>query len=108
MENEVVIFIKTLAIVISSCITIIGVPKAISSYIKKKKQQIIEKAAKEKAARDREDRQDADIAQIKDEFCLVMYGLSACLDGLLQQGCNHSVPEVKDKIDKYLNQRAHK
>lgn len=108
MENEFVLIIKTLAIFISSCITIIGVPKAIGSYIKKKKQQMIEKAAKEKAARDREDRQDADISQMKDEFCLVMYGLSACLDGLIQLDCNHSVPEVKDKIDKYLNQRAHK
>jgi hypothetical protein len=52
--------------------------------------------------------QDADIARIKAENCLICYGLSACLDGLMQLGANHSVPDAKEKLDKYLNQQAHK
>ena len=106
--NDIVSVILTVAAVITASATIIGVPTALFRFQKKLKQNAIEKAEKEKRAEERENRQDEDIRQMKDEFCLVMYGLSACLDGLLQQGCNHSVPEVKERIDKYLNQRAHK
>ena len=47
------------------------------------------------------------IQRIKDENCLICFGLSACLDGLQQLGANHTVPVAKDKLDKYLNQQAH-
>lgn len=33
---------------------------------------------------------------------------SACLDGLQRLGANHSVPLEKNKLDKYLDQQAHK
>ena len=49
-----------------------------------------------------------EIKQIKQEDTLICYALSACLDGLQQLGCNHTVPDAKDKLDKYLNQQAHK
>ena len=52
--------------------------------------------------------QDADIARIKEENCLICFGLSACLDGLIQLGANHTVPVAKEKLDKYINQQAHK
>ena len=48
-----------------------------------------------------------DIKHIKKENTLVCYALSACLDGLLQLGCNHTVPDAKLKLDKHLNQQAH-
>ena len=48
-----------------------------------------------------------DIQHIKKENMLVCYALSACLDGLLQLGCNHTVPDAKMKLDKHLNQQAH-
>ena len=50
---------------------------------------------------------EADVQRIKDENCLICFGLSACLDGLQQLGANHTVPVAKDKLDKYLNQQAH-
>lgn len=50
---------------------------------------------------------DADVQRIKEENCLICYALSACLDGLIQLGCNHTVPDAKTKLDKYLNQQAH-
>jgi hypothetical protein len=49
-----------------------------------------------------------DIEKLKEEDTLICYGLSACLDGLQQLGANHTVPLAKDKLDKYLNQQAHK
>ena len=48
-----------------------------------------------------------DIRHIKTENTLICYALSACLDGLLQLGCNHTVPDAKMKLDKHLNQQAH-
>lgn len=48
-----------------------------------------------------------DIRHIKDENTLICYALSACLDGLQQLGCNHTVPDAKEKLDKHLNKQAH-
>lgn len=56
----------------------------------------------------RQEKQDEEIKQIKEEDTLICYALSACLDGLMQLGANHTVPDAKDKLDKHLNKRAHK
>lgn len=56
----------------------------------------------------KQEKQDKDIAHIKEEDTLIVFALSACLDGLQQLGANHIVPIAKDKLDKYINQRAHK
>ena len=55
----------------------------------------------------KQNRQDKKISDIEEENALICYGLSACLDGLIQLGANHNVPKVKDKLDKHLNQKAH-
>lgn len=56
----------------------------------------------------RQQEQDKEIVRLKEENTLICYALSACLDGLQQLGANHTVPLAKDKLDKYLNQQAHK
>lgn len=56
----------------------------------------------------KQEKQDKDIAHIKEEDTLIVFSLSACLDGLQQLGANHTVPIAKDKLDKYINQQAHK
>ena len=38
----------------------------------------------------------------------VMFGLVSCLKGLESQGCNGAVPKAIEKIDKYLNEKAHR
>lgn len=60
-------------------------------------------------------KQKAEIEKLKlentkqnEELTLVCFGLSACLDGLIQLGCNHTVTTAKDKLDKYINNMAHK
>lgn len=52
-------------------------------------------------------RHDTDIKAIMQEQTLLTYGILACLKGLREQGCNGPVSEAIDKIDKYLNQKAH-
>lgn len=48
-----------------------------------------------------------DMASIKEEQTLLVYGVLACLKGLGEQGCNGPVTEAIDKLDKYLNMKAH-
>lgn len=55
----------------------------------------------------RQKKQDEEIERIKKENAILCFALSACLDGLIQLGANHSVPVAKDKLDKYLNEKAH-
>lgn len=56
----------------------------------------------------RQNKQDEDIKAMKEEMCLLNYGVLACLKGLKEQGCNGPVTEAIDKIEKHTNQEAHK
>ncbi len=55
----------------------------------------------------RQNKDTEEIKHLKKENTLICYALSACLDGLVQLGANHTVPKAKEKLDKYLNQSAH-
>jgi hypothetical protein len=44
---------------------------------------------------------------MKEENTLLCFGIAAALDGLIQLGANHNVTMAKEKLDKYLNQKAH-
>ena len=50
----------------------------------------------------------SEISHMKEENAMFCYAMSACLDGLIQLGANHSVPVAKDKLDKHLNKQAHR
>lgn len=56
---------------------------------------------------DRQNKQDVELKKMKEEQCLITYGLLACLKGLKEQGCNGPVTEAIDKLEKYLNKAAH-
>ena len=56
----------------------------------------------------RQNKQDEDIKAMKEEMCLLTYGVLACLKGLKEQGCNGPVTEAVAKIEKHVNQEAHK
>lgn len=56
----------------------------------------------------RQNQQDEDIRAMKEEMCLLTYGVLACLKGLKEQGCNGPVTVAIDKIEKHMNQEAHK
>lgn len=50
---------------------------------------------------------DEDIDRVNEENTLICFALSACLNGLQQLGANGDVTIAKDKLDKFLNQKAH-
>ena len=56
---------------------------------------------------ERQNRQDAEIRSVKEEQTLLTYGVLACLKGLQEKGCNGPVTDAINKIEKYLNQKAH-
>lgn len=53
-------------------------------------------------------RQDAEIQSINEELTLITYAVKACLTGLQKLGCDGPVTDAIDKIDKHINQKAHK
>lgn len=92
--------IITAAAVITAVGTILAVVlKGHSWFLEQKNQSRKIKALEEK--------HDADMAESNEERQLICFALVACLDGLQQLGCNHSVTEAKDKMEKHLNQKAH-
>jgi len=56
----------------------------------------------------KQEKQDKDIKAIKEEQTILTQGILACLMGLKEQGCNGPVTEAIDKIETYLNEKAHK
>ena len=56
----------------------------------------------------KQEQQDVQIANLKEEQRVLCKGISACLDGLEQLGCNHSVPVAKKELEEHLNSAAHK
>ena len=81
--------IITAVSVIGAISTIMGLLFAVFSWINKQKEQ------------------EKDIRKMKEEQCLLTYGVLACLKGLKEQGCNGPVTEAIAKIEKHINKAAH-
>ena len=43
----------------------------------------------------------------RQEQTMICYGVLACLKGLKEQGCNGPVTDALNKLEKYLNEKAH-
>ena len=84
--------IITTAAVIAAIIAIVGYYNKVYSWVKHQEEQDKRMDKIERAA-----------ATERKELTLIVYALSACLDGLGQLGANHTVPVAKDKLDKYIN-----
>lgn len=93
--------IITAGAVVTACLSVFGVGRSFAKYLCSVKDRARTRAEHSTA-------QDKDIARLKEENQLICYGLSAALDGLEQLGANHSVPIAKNKLQKYLNEQAHK
>lgn len=56
---------------------------------------------------DKVDKLDLAVHSMREEQTLQCYCILACLKGLAEQGCNGPVHEGIDKMEKYLNKKAH-
>lgn len=89
--------IITVAAVLAAVAAIAGYYNKVYSWIRHQEEQD-----------KRMDKIEHDAQSVQKELTLIVYGLSACLDGLGQLGANHTVPVAKDKLDKYINKQAHR
>ena len=56
---------------------------------------------------ERDKKQNELIKGVQEEQTLLCYGIRACLQGLVEQGCDGPVHDALDRLDKHLNQKAH-
>ena len=80
----------TIAAVLTAITTVLGRYNKLYDWIKKQEEQ------------------DKLIKDIQEEQALLTYGVLACLKGLSEQGCDRPVSEAINKIEKHINQAAHK
>ena len=91
-------------ITIGSALTAIGV---MVGCVLKVHKWFLEQKEVAKQQEEQKHHHDDDVRSLKEENRIMCFALSACLDGLQQLGANHTVPLAKEKLDEYLNQKAH-
>lgn len=103
--------IITTAALLTALISIFTIVFKIHNWYLKQEQQdkMIEhlQEQQDKKIEHLKDAHNEDVYEIKAEQRIICEGLLACLDGLQQLGCNHSVPEAKKTLEKHLNKIAH-
>lgn len=53
-------------------------------------------------------RQTAAIKRVEEEQTIICYGLKGALEGLIEQGCDGPCKDALGKLEKHLNQSAHR
>lgn len=86
---------------------VVGAIVALVSYFIKVFRWFDKQEKQDKDIKDIKKHHEEDMADIRQEQRLIVYGVLACLKGLSEQGCNGPVTEAINKIDKYLNEKAH-
>lgn len=87
---------------------LIGAVVAIASFIAKLVRWVDRQKKQDEDIKNLRKHHEEDMASIKEEQTLLVYGVLACLKGLSEQGCNGPVTEAISKFEKHLNQKAHK
>jgi Na+/melibiose symporter-like transporter len=87
---------------------VVGAVIALVTYFSKVVRWVDKQNEQDKEIQNLKKHHEDDIASIKEEQTLLVYGILACLQGLKEQGCNGPVTEAIGKYEKYLNQKAHK
>ena len=92
--------IITAAGVFSAIGVLVGVLVKLVRWVDKQKAQDVR-------MNDLEEKHERDMRAMQEETQLLMYGILSCLKGLQEKGCNGPVTEAVNKIEKYLNAKAH-
>ena len=86
---------------------IVGAVVALVSYFSKLVRWVDKQSKQDEDIKALRKHHEEDMTSIKEEQTLVVYGVLASLKGLSEKGCNGPVTEAIDKLDKYLNMKAH-
>ena len=87
---------------------LVGAVVALVSYFSKVVRWVDKQTKQDEAINQLRQHHEDDMASIKEEQELLVYGVLACLKGLSEQGCNGPVTETINRYENYLNQKAHK
>ena len=87
---------------------VVGAIIALVSYFSKVVRWVDKQDKQDKDIKDIRQHHEDDMASIKEEQTLLVYGVLACLKGLSEQGCNGPVTDAISKFEKHLNEKAHK
>ena len=87
---------------------VVGAIVALVTYFSKVVRWVDKQGKQDKDINEIRQHHEDDMKVIKEEQTLLVYGVLACLKGLSEQGCNGPVTEAIDKIEKHLNEKAHK
>lgn len=85
----------------------VGVIATLIGVILKVHKWYLKQEAIEKEVAELKKHHEEDLTRVNEENTMICYALSACLNGLQQLGANGEVPIARDKLDKFLNQKAH-
>lgn len=86
----------------------IGAVIALVTYFSKVVRWVDKQSKQDEEIKQLKKHHEEDIAAIKQEQTLLVFGILACLKGLKEQGCNGPVSEAIQRYEKYLNEKAHK
>lgn len=98
--SQLVTFIITFASLLGALASIFAVLYKILKWFENQKKQ-------DEKIKELEDRHKEDVKEIRAEQRVICTGVFACLDGLEQLGCNHTVPKAKEQLEEHLNKIAH-
>lgn len=87
---------------------VIGALIALVTYFSRVVRWVDNQGKQDKEIKELRKHHEEDMASIKEEQTLLVYGVLACLKGLSEQGCNGPVNEAINKFEKHLNEKAHK
>lgn len=87
---------------------VVGALVALVTYFSKVVRWVDKQSKQDNDIKEIRQHHEDDMAIIKEEQALLVYGVLACLKGLSEQGCNGPVTEAIHKYEKYLNKKAHK
>ena len=98
--------------IVGALMTIFGVGLGIYKFFKVKIFDRLDKLERQEQETKKhqgeiEETQREHIDSSQEEFLIIIKALSACLDGLMQQGCNHTVPSCKQELDQFLLKKSH-
>lgn len=93
--------------VITALTAIIGVIIIFAKWLYKQNKQSTDIEELRKKHDEDINAENKDIQSIRNELCVLSYGMLAALDGLKQLHCNGEVTKAHDMLSKHLNQQAH-
>lgn len=92
---------------IITCASLLGAVTTIFAVLYKILKWFEKQQKQDDKIKELEEKHKEDMGSVRNELRVICTGVLACLDGLEQKGCNHTVPKAKAQLEEHLNKIAH-